>query len=144
MPRPLVVLIPLFVLVFVALACTGASGPTASPTAGETATREPEPSPTATGGSPTAEATPTSAATTVTAVEDLAAFLKQFHQPFVRQRCLFNAAAGQLDCGENGVFQPHPPLEGESVHCDLLFTNDQPFALHCSTDLSVTYYAIAP
>ncbi len=121
--RLLTILVPLTVLLLAASACDGDGGPDGSSTPGSG---------------------PDSTSQRVIPPDDVAEFLDQFaDQEVIQELCTFDAATGQVDCGENGVYGPDP-LPDEDAGCNLLLADGEPAALACAVQapLSVTYYVI--
>ena len=138
MPRLFVIFVPIIILVLAVSACED-GGPAASPSARVSPTAKP---------SPTAEATltpqPSAGAIKVSPVENARDFLDHYKgKELTREECTFDAAAKQVGCGENGLFQPDlvPSLE---AWCSVLLAEDKPIAVRCeySNPLTVVYYAV--
>jgi hypothetical protein len=133
-------LVPLL-FVLAASACHGDGGPATSPTP-VTPTPSPTPAPTPSP-TPTAVPSPTPTIIRVTPL-DGHEFSERYREKWlVQRRCTFDVAAGQVDCGEDGLYQPDPP-PAENAGCAILLLEDEPVALNCTVQepLSVMYYEI--
>ncbi len=140
MSRLLIIFLPPLVLAL-ASACNGDSGPaaTVSPTNGETATAEATP----TDGSPNGGAV----ATPVVLPQDINAFIDLVgDRELIRELCdAFDPATGVADCGERGIFMPsfQPPDDAE---CGVLLVDGELIGLSCtSAELqNVNIYVLTP
>ncbi len=130
MPRLLILLVPLLSFLLAASACNGNGSESRSPT--------PEPG-------TTAQPIDPNEPIGVTPPDSVTEFLNQYADEQINQvECTLDADAGQIACGENGLYSPDPAPPDPNAVCAVLLVNDEPIAVTCTsqTPLTANYYVI--
>ncbi|MDP2674343.1 MAG: hypothetical protein Q8Q00_05480 [Dehalococcoidia bacterium] len=124
-------LLPLAALAIAGLAvaaCGDNGDTTASPIAEKTATVTP-----AAAETPALEPVPLRPATRIPVLDET----------IVEQPCTFDAVAGEIDCGQDGLYAPAQPLPaGQVERCDIFLKDDEPIAVACALPATTLYFEL--